>query len=438
MVRIRLLKALSWTLRESIWGVNVIEENGFDRNELLAVLNEASQDPQLLNFGFWVSGWKEQFEKLNLTRASRRLAEILESPFFSIFNDRMFYSGNGGSTVNIGLLSNWLATRTIQAGAEEAVSGLLKLVELKEKPELDILLLSGIRISREYQIDDWFKLVPLSSIWKYSIDHFGQYLSHSRETFQSTIPTAALITVRQVSTSIEPSRVARDRLILDYTNQDLFWLTLGLICTGEAPTPMARWNLLPSWVPFSGILDSGYSSRMEIKHPKGENSLGDTEIKHSIKLYESLKTLPPSIIRPLTICLNRLNQSVNTWDLVQQAIDLGVALEAVLTPSENTDQLSFQFRLLGALLVGDTQNERLLAYDIFKSFYTLRSKAVHNGELPTKSIQISGMGKLTPREVLIEATRLGRLAVIKLIERGGIAPDEYANFILSSGGRYQN
>lgn len=416
----------------------VIKENGFDRNELLAVLNEASQDAQLLNFGFWLTGWKEEFEKLNLTRGARRLVEILESPTFSIFNDRIFYSGNGGSTVNIGLLSKWLAKRTIEVGAEETVSGLLKLVEFEEKPELDILLLCGVRVSREYHIDSWFKLVPLSSLWKYSIDHFEQYLTHTRETFQSTIPTAALITIRRTFTSIEPSRKALDRLTLDYANQDLFWLTLGLVCTGEAPTPMARWNLLPSWAPFSGILDSSYSSRMEIKHPKGESLLGDAEVEHSIKLYELLKSLSPSTIRPLTICLNRLNQSVNTWNLVQQAIDLGVALEAVLTPSENTDQLSFQFRLLGALLVGDTNEERLQAYDIFKSFYTLRSKAVHNGELPAKSIQISGMGKLTPREVLIEATRLGRLAVIKLIERGGIAPDEYASFILSSGGRFQN
>ncbi|KOY01622.1 hypothetical protein AM274_16010 [Pseudomonas nunensis] len=76
---------------------------------------------------------------------------------------------------------------------------------------------------------------------------------------------------------------------------------------------------------------------MEIKNPKGESSLGDTEIEHSIKQYENLKSLPPNIKRPLTICLNRLNQSVNTWGLVQQAIDFKVALEAVLTPSENTE-----------------------------------------------------------------------------------------------------
>lgn len=416
-----------------------MDKDDFDWGELVEVLGGASQDEKILAFPYWMTGWKKAFSDLNPSGASKRLIEILESPKFSMFNDGVFHCGTGGAAVNIGLLARWMARRALCVGSEVAVGGLRRLAEANEKPELDVLLLSGVQIGREHNIGDCFKLVPIESLRKYSVEHFGEYLSRFGDFVKNAHPRAALITFRQTSNWAESSTEDIHGRVKFYDKQDLFWLVLGLVCPGEAPTPLGRWNLLPSWSPFSGILDGGYTSRLEIKHPKTCTFMGDSEVEHAIRLYTALNKLPAAVSKPLHICLFRLNQSTNTWDRVEQAIDLGVALEAVLTPSKNTDQLSFQFRLLGALLVGDTQAERLMAFDVFKAFYNLRSKAVHNGEIPTDSVRISGKAnKLEPREILQEATRLGRLAVIRLIERGGLSPEEYTGFLLSSGGRFMN
>lgn len=403
-------------------------------DELAAVLPESAKDHQLINMGFWLSGWEEAFEKAGLSHAAVRLTQLLKAPEFDAFNNKMFYYGIGGSSVNIGLLASWLARRSAAVGAEQALQGVRRFLEKGHAPVVEVLVLAGISVEGSYDIGDGFKLMSLPELGKYDVLHFGEYLYSKQQAWGMVYPTAALVatgTTIEYSESSEQSKASR----ANHADQDLFWLVLCLLCSGGAPTPLGRWTLLPAWVPFSGYLDGGFTSALEIKHSKTDQSFGKEDVERAIELYSKLKLLTEQARAPIKIALYRLSQSMNTWDRVQEAIDLGVALESVLV-GETTDQLSYQFRLMGALLTGDTLQERRRAWDVFKAVYVLRSKAVHNGVLPSSRFNVYGeQQRLTSREVMLEGGRLGRKAISTIIDKGGISNDEYTDFILSAGGR---
>lgn len=412
--------------------MSVMSEINWD--DFSTVLAESAKDQQLLNMMFWLDGWKEAYSKAGLSHSAVRLVELLESPYFDVFNDKMFYVGSGGSRVNIGLLATWLARRSAEVGGETALQDVRRLIEEGRAPLIDVLVLAGIEVDGVYDVGGGFKLVPLSHLGEYDILHFGKYLYSGGPAINDAYPSAALVSVSPAVEYAGSTNQMGDNQEL-YADQELFRLVLCLLSSGGAPTPLGRWSLLPQSVPFSGCLDGRCTYALEIKHSKVEQGFSKNEIEIAIDLYGKLKLFSEKARAPIVIALNRLSQSMNTWDSVQQVIDLGVALESVLV-GETTDQLSYQFRLMGALLTGDTLEERKRSWDVFKAIYTLRSKAVHNGILPNTRFNVYGeQQKLSCREVVLEGSRLGRKAILAIIEMGGITAEEYTSFILSAGGR---
>ena len=111
-------------------------------------------------------------------------------------------------------------------------------------------------------------------------------------------------------------------------------------------------------------------------------------------------------------------------------IDLGVAFEALYLPKNKTDQLAFQFRLRAAWHLGENKAERRELIDEFDAIYTLRSQAVHNGELsPTVKIRKGNQnkpGKSVPRsEFLPRAQELCLDSIIKILEDREFPDDDY-------------
>jgi len=78
--------------------------------------------------------------------------------------------------------------------------------------------------------------------------------------------------------------------------------------------------------------------------------------------------------------MDRLNRAHRERDFVDRAIDLGIALEALLLHGKNDNtEITFRLSLRGALLVGRTEKERLDTYKLLTRAYRLRSTAVHSG-----------------------------------------------------------
>ncbi|CAE6971639.1 hypothetical protein R69608_07652 [Paraburkholderia nemoris] len=117
----------------------------------------------------------------------------------------------------------------------------------------------------------------------------------------------------------------------------------------------------------------------------------------------------------LKVPLHRLNEAVKHQNNVDRALDLGIALESLLLAHQpSKEQLSLQFRLRGAWLLGKNGQHRAELFDTFNKLYSYRSFAAHSGAVaPTK----------TPEEevkkTLEDGLALCAEAVCKIVEKGG-------------------
>ena len=98
-------------------------------------------------------------------------------------------------------------------------------------------------------------------------------------------------------------------------------------------------------------------------------------------------------------------------------IDLGIAFESLYLPSNNVDQLTFQFRLRASWHLGEDKAHRGKLMDEFREIYSLRSKAVHNGELPQRA-KIRRGESVPMSEFIPRAQDLCLKSIKKILEDG--------------------
>lgn len=117
----------------------------------------------------------------------------------------------------------------------------------------------------------------------------------------------------------------------------------------------------------------------------------------------------------LNISLDRFSQALLRPDIIDKAIDLGIALEILLLhemDSKGRGEMKFRSSIRGAMFLGGEKQDRLKTFKLLKDAYDLRSAAVHAGALPTNQNQ------RPPTDVLEEAGKTYARIARKLIERG--------------------
>lgn len=126
--------------------------------------------------------------------------------------------------------------------------------------------------------------------------------------------------------------------------------------------------------------------------------------------------------------LTRLNSSMMRTqknEVEDAAIDLGIAMEALLTRDRDHDaSVSYLLRLRGTLLLGGDPDTRRQNYIRIRELYTLRSKAAH-GESIAASVSVPhGPNRqrrsVNAREFLGEGTKLCADLIKAVIRRGEI------------------
>jgi hypothetical protein len=118
--------------------------------------------------------------------------------------------------------------------------------------------------------------------------------------------------------------------------------------------------------------------------------------------------LPPKLRQEMAIPIDRLNLAIGGRNPVDKAIDLGVALEALLLHElDDNGELSYRLKTRGAALLGGSASQRRETFNILGRLYNLRSKAVHSGKL-----------KGNPTEEIRAGCALCVRLVLKMIERG--------------------
>ena len=303
------------------------------------------------------------------------------------------------------------------------------------------VLLEGITLKEEVQVCDGIQLVPIRGTELECLHHLsGLPIINSDRTIFSFRDKTLLI----ISCCISPIFYKPPQLITeDYcVKEDLafrtemngkqiseseiedfyekFCQTFSLACNLAVQFSL-NWKFLAEDELFN--LKFGYIIGRNLKQ-FGNSNYGSliehpqSKIDQAKSLYESLEKLNSNVREKLQIPINRWIKSKTATNPVDKIIDLGIALESLYLPKNNVEQLSFQFRLHAAWHLGKDKADRKMLIDEFKAIYTLRSKAVHNGEVPYKIKIRKGEEPIATTTFISKAQDLCRDSIIKILEDG--------------------
>jgi len=151
------------------------------------------------------------------------------------------------------------------------------------------------------------------------------------------------------------------------------------------------------WVQPNDWLMAGVGSGWQFS-PNLDLRVGDTIVTDVLRRqlegigsdYFSIETKKRKILR---IPLDRLSRVGLERDMADQAIDVGIALEALLLHDRgDRSELTFTLSYRGAWLLGANVDQRLEIQRSLRKLYALRSNAVHRGEVTVTEPNIHTIG----------------------------------------------
>ena len=295
-------------------------------------------------------------------------------------------------------------------------------------PFVEYYLLSGISALEPTQIYEGVALIRLP----HSSSEFPHWLPPS---FLGDIPLRTYLggTILSVDRYVFP-RYRAPTLSIDQGEEftvgvasaeapgfDLqeFYLSLSLACRANVHHKV-HWRYIPPaeiTAMGGGGADTGWH-RSDTYGSANEVSAQDLQVAKN--LYEALQALDSTTRRVLNVPLTRWVASLDGKSLVDQAIDLGIALEALYV-EERAPEIGFRLRIRAARHLREDPEERGTVIEQLRRFYDLRSDAVHRGELGPGKKKIRGKG-YEHSEVIEMARALCREGILKVIYAGGL-PD---------------
>ena len=339
---------------------------------------------------------------------------------------------------------------TIFGGIEAAVSAFDKSIS-KDAPVSfeSITLLKGITLEAEIQVFDGIRLVPIPAssdlprcLGSFSQTDISDFYWETMLVIDYSIspifqkPSLAVVkaadknythVMEKPPMEIEGFRIkAKGGKSSEYTFtastvfHQKFCQALSLACNSGVK-PSRSWkfvakdellNINPTNSFLSSLSPGPFGDRSEVS----EDQINKAKYLYEI-LVNSPSNTPTYIAEKLQIPIDRWIKSKVNKDPVDKMIDLGTAFESLFLPSDSVDQLAFQFRLRASWHLGKDKADREKLMDEFKAIYTLRSKAVHNGELPPK-IKIRKGELVATSEFIPRAQDLCLDSIKKILEDG--------------------
>ena len=151
-----------------------------------------------------------------------------------------------------------------------------------------------------------------------------------------------------------------------------------------------------------------------------------TDMQAIVRAYMALE---PAIRNRVRIALERLHKALIRSTPADRALELSIALEALLIDSRGEHTFKLAYR--AALLVSEDVEERIETRAIIGAIYGMRSDLMHGGQHSETVKVIKGQEKEPAEEVASRAAKITALVIKRIILEGG--PPEWNQFELSDG-----
>ena len=177
------------------------------------------------------------------------------------------------------------------------------------------------------------------------------------------------------------------------------------VATDAAHIVRAEWISPHPDVPL-GSEQSGWTAPMDF-HDSASHQLHGSEIDTLRELFRHYQRLSDLQQRHVDVAIRRLNRSRRANSIMDQAIELGITLEAAFLP-EKRARGAFRLRLRAAKFMETEVGKRRLVFDRVDALQSLRNAAVHTGRFDRKEVKEA-------RAVLPEGRALVKEALSRLI-----------------------
>lgn len=333
------------------------------------------------------------------TSTLRPLVELLaKSDEFRLFRCGHAVSMSGSYRIDIYAVINWLVhTKRKGMHPSKIVAHLREFTTTNEGQGYHVAAILGFEVHERVELCPNLFLVPFTEVPEsVVVDEVFEYGFPMHRAFGRLTkydPKAALVfpyriqsvlmeldNTTSLPTPFEPS------VDVNSLHQTMDEITRCLTVLGpSAPQILAVWSQYGGDIPlhfraisFShslGDIDPSIDHRHEPRAGKASTE----QIKEIIPAYLHLDS---DMRAKLRVPLDRLNAAMRRSDTVDRAIELGIALEALLGDNLGTlDSISSAVRIRGTWLHGGSGEQRKDAYDLLRKIYNLRSAAVHQGRL---------------------------------------------------------
>ncbi len=173
-------------------------------------------------------------------------------------------------------------------------------------------------------------------------------------------------------------------------NEMLEVARLLTIVRPSAVFPVAHWFQLEGGLPAIGNT-GGWGGHEYHRRFVEEVQPGDYDAEDLHALVSQYSALSVSVRSRLLVPLERLRLAFLKVTPVDVALDLGIALEALLTHEQQSDApISYRVRLRATHLLGGGAAERQATAKRFRIAYKLRSKAAHGGRVDDEALRDAG------------------------------------------------
>ena len=340
---------------------------------------------------------------------------------------------------NIGFQSRFVAPVLVREArhrksAKAAVTWLTKVLGTDSGEGLIIQTLWGISPTQRISIWEGVDLLPFEA------------LPHSRQKerlkdvdwphnvslpipfFSWTTPTAALIAKTEIRPFLIDASTKDNGIHQVHPPLDEIRLCLAL----EGPSIILAG---PSWFQYidpdleAAILAeaSSHGSQEVLPHHVllTDSPEPTTDVQVLGREYMALDQGMKNRIR---IALERLHQALIRSNPADRALELSIALEALLGDSSGAHTFKLAYR--AALLVSNNVEERIETRAIIEAAYIMRSALTHSGSAKPK-VKVKGHGQRPVEEVASSATTITARVIKRIIMEGGFP--EWNRLELSDG-----
>ncbi|MGJ8483656.1 hypothetical protein ACSFVZ_06460 [Pseudoalteromonas sp. SYSU M81236] len=403
------------------------------QKDIVKLIDECRKDEKFLKMVSPLVEWRSMVVSYGVAKKPLKLMDTLAARY-SEFLNRSWGSSSSRTAISPFDVAKWLCTKANGVGAEQAFQYFLDFTNNHTVPLHLISLVEGVYPGHTYYFDNdtyicGFDALPVGVKYRINAD----WADIVRD-FPGDRPAFIVTTVKQnVLNEHEDVDVVRDEGralhdILDSHTEKANFLSLF---TKEYGAVITRNRMLfDDTVPCSGFIDVNVISALQELRPFYNEDVYFDEKDTLRKVFGHYCALNANTKGAVELALKRKTTSMNSLDVVDKAVDLGMCAESILTQSESSDQLSLQVRLLGAKLSSDDYKEREKNYNYLKAFYSIRSSAVHNAKVKDV-VKVRDVGSKVPSlDVLEKTSSILSSCILKVINLGGLNDFEKELYML--------